>query len=194
MASEIGVDSGCDNWLYSAQRCLSPNQDKRPKNTEISLLVIHAISLPPGKFGGEAIEALFSNTLDSNADPYFEQIHSLRVSAHLLIKRSGHVVQFVGFDQRAWHAGVSSFEGQSACNNYSIGIELEGCDEMPFEPIQYRQLAAVTRLIQARYPAISSQRITGHSHIAPGRKTDPGPLFDWNRYLTSLTSEPHTHA
>ncbi len=187
MISKITASSCCDNWLEDAQRCFSPNQNRRPENTEINLLVIHAISLPPGKFGGQAIEALFSNALDAKKDPYFEEICALRVSSHLLIKRTGHVVQFVGFEERAWHAGESSFEGQPSCNDYSIGIELEGCDDKPFEAAQYRQLSAITRLIQSRYPAITRQRITSHSHIAPDRKSDPGPLFDWDRYLNNLS-------
>ncbi len=172
-----------DGWLAPARRVASPNFNERPANTKINLLVIHAISLPPGQFGGPWIDALFTNVLDANAHPYFRDVHALKVSAHILIRRDGEVVQYVSFDKRAWHAGVSEFQGVSNCNDFSIGIELEGCDTQSYEPVQYRRLASITRVLQRTYPAITSKRITGHCDIAPGRKTDPGPHFDWARYV-----------
>jgi AmpD protein len=164
----------------------SPNQDKRHADTLIELLVIHGISLPPDEFGGPYIEALFTNTLDPSRHPFFQQIADLKVSAHLLIRRDGSVIQFVPFAQKAWHAGVSSFEGKESCNEYSIGIELEGTDTYPYAPEQYRRLAEVARLVMQAYPAITQDRIVGHSDIAPGRKTDPGPAFDWQHFFELL--------
>jgi len=149
-------------------------------------LVIHNISLPPGQFGGPYICDFFTNCLDVGADPYFEGIGSLKVSAHLLIRRDGEMVQFVSFDDRAWHAGQSTFAGADNCNDFAIGIELEGTDDMPYTDDQYRVLQDVTEALMSRYPALDKQRIVGHSDIAPGRKTDPGPAFDWPRYLNSL--------
>lgn len=160
----------------------SPNCSDRMEQDDISLLVIHNISLPPGQFGGSHIDALFCNQLDSQAHPYFATICELRVSAHLLIRRDGAVVQYVPFNRKAWHAGKSSFAGREECNEYSIGIELEGTDDLPFTDRQYEQLARVTRVLMEAYPRITSERIAGHSDIAPGRKTDPGPCFDWVRY------------
>jgi len=159
----------------------SPNHDARPEPADISLLVVHAISLPPGRFGGRWVDRLFTNTLDPEAHPHFAEIHELRVSSHLCIFRDGTVRQYVRFDRRAWHAGESSFEGRSRCNDFSIGIELEGCDSRPFEARQYRRLGEIARLLMRAYPAITPPRIVGHSDIAPGRKTDPGPHFDWLR-------------
>ncbi len=164
----------------------SPNCDKRPDGTEISLLVIHNISLPPGQYGGKWIEDLFLNRLDPQADPYFLTICNLKVSTHLLIRRDGSLVQFVPFSQRAWHAGESTFLGRSACNDFSIGIELEGCDDQPYSELQYQTLVRVTREIQLRYPAISSANIVGHCDIASERKTDPGPAFKWLHYRKLL--------
>jgi AmpD protein len=181
-----GIDG--DGWLIEAERRPSPNCDARPADTLIDLLVIHNISLPPGEFQGNWIDDLFLNRLDPNAHPYFAPIASVRVSAHLLIRRDGCLIQYVSCDRRAWHAGVSSFQGRERCNDYSIGIELEGTDETPFTDVQYQRLADCTRDIQERYPGITRERIAGHSDIAPGRKTDPGPAFDWNRYLTMLES------
>jgi AmpD protein len=166
----------------------SPNADERPAGIEPDLLVIHNISLPPGRFGGPWIEQLFLNQLDPSADPFFATITKLRVSAHLLIRRDGELLQFVALGRRAWHAGRSSFQGRPECNDYSIGIELEGTDQIAFSDAQYQRLAETTRLIRARYPAITVDRITGHEHIAPGRKTDPGPAFDWPRYLATLST------
>lgn len=173
-------------WLRGVRRIESPNCDARPEATEISLLVIHAISLPPDRFGGPWIEQLFTNTLNLDAHPYFAGLRDLRVSAHLLIRRNGEATQYVSFDRRAWHAGVSQFEGRTRCNDFSIGIELEGCDSRPFTARQYAQLARLTRALLRHYPALSTSRIVAHSDIAPGRKTDPGPHFDWLRYRAAL--------
>jgi AmpD protein len=156
----------------------SPNCDERPVDTPVVLLVVHAISLPPGEFGGDGIERLFTNRLDPAAHPYYRSIHSLRVSAHFLIRRNGELIQFVPTTQRAWHAGVSEWNGRPRCNDYSIGIELEGCDERPFEDIQYPVLA---RLIRVLRRSCAVEDVVGHADIAPGRKTDPGPCFDWPR-------------
>ncbi|RMG36680.1 MAG: 1,6-anhydro-N-acetylmuramyl-L-alanine amidase AmpD [Gammaproteobacteria bacterium] len=180
------MTTDCDIWLPGVQQTLSPNFDDRPPQTTVDLLVIHNISLPPGRFGGEAVEAFFQNRLDPSAHPYFAEIAHLRVSAHLLVRRDGHAQQFVPLNRRAWHAGASCFEGRERCNDFSIGIELEGTDDQPFSDAQYDRLVELTRAIQARYPAITRDRITGHSDIAPGRKTDPGPCFDWQRYLSRL--------
>lgn len=146
----------------------------------IDMIVVHNISLPPGKFGGNAIERFFCGQLNPAEHPYFQDIAGMRVAAHLLIKRNGEIVQFVPFHLRAWHAGESSFQGRTGCNDFSIGIELEGTDSLPYEALQYQQLAKVTRALMAAYPAISQERIVGHSEIAPERKTDPGEAFDWN--------------
>lgn len=176
-----------DGWLTEVKRCISPNFNARPQDTSISLIVIHNISLPPGQFGGGYIEHFFTNQLDTAVDPYFPSIAPLEVSAHFLIERTGAVVQFVSCDQRAWHAGRSCFAEQPECNDYAIGIELEGTDTVPYTAAQYRVLAQVVSLLQEAYPAISSDRITGHSDIAPGRKTDPGPAFDWQRLQRALS-------
>jgi len=175
-----------DHRLDTARQSPSPNFDTRPDPDDISLLVIHCISLPPEVFGGDYIERLFCNQLEADAHPYFQTIHQLKVSAHLLIRREGEIVQFVAFDQRAWHAGLSCFEGRARCNDFSIGIELEGSVNQAYTDAQYRQLTDITKLLLKHYPRLSSQRITGHSDIAPGRKQDPGPRFDWARYLTAL--------
>ena len=176
----------CDGWLNGALRVESPNCDERPEGVIVSLLVIHNISLPPGQFGGDNIESLFCNQLDASRHPYFETICDLRVSAHLLIDREGAITQFVPFHRRAWHAGVSCFDGVEKCNDFSIGIELEGTDDLPYTDRQYETLEQVTSAVCRTYPRITPQRITGHEHIAPGRKTDPGPAFDWQRYLSRL--------
>ncbi|WP_432696286.1 1,6-anhydro-N-acetylmuramyl-L-alanine amidase AmpD [Marinobacterium sp. YM272] len=173
--------------LEGATQCPSANQNERP-NCEISLLVIHNISLPPGQFGGQGIRQLFTNCLDPDEHPYYRDIHQLEVSAHLLIDRHGKVTQFVPFDKRAWHAGRSCFDGREACNDFSIGIELEGADDTPYTDAQYRVLAQITATLMQAYPQINLDRICGHSDIAPGRKTDPGPAFDWRRYRTSLVA------
>ena len=164
----------------------SPNCDQRPDDQEIDLLVIHNISLPPDEFGGDYIDQLFTNSLDPEHHPYFKEIESLRVSAHILISREGLVTQYVPFTQRAWHAGVSEYEGRSNCNDYSIGIELEGCDNRDFTDEQYETLVNITEVIIQFWPKMNKQRITGHCHIAPDRKTDPGPRFNWDLYYSSI--------
>lgn len=171
-----------DGLMAAARFVPSPNFDARPAGMPIDALIVHAISLPPGEFGGSAIEQLFTNRLDPNEHPYFSTIAHMRVSAHLLIRRDGQLIQFVPFAERAWHAGESCCEGRTRVNDFSIGVELEGGDEFPFEDAQYIQLAMTTRAIMFAYPAITLARVYGHSDIAPGRKTDPGPHFDWVRY------------
>jgi AmpD protein len=178
-----------EHWISTASHVPSPNCSARPLAEDISLLVIHCISLPPGEFGGPWINALFCNQLEAAAHPYFATICELRVSAHLLIRRDGSLVQYVPFDRMAWHAGRSSYHGREACNDFSIGIELEGTEDMPFTEDQYRQLAAVSRLLLQTYPGLSAEHVQGHSEIAPGRKTDPGPCFDWVRYRAALRQE-----
>ena len=163
----------------------SPNQDERPPGAQVSLVVVHSISLPPGVYGGDAIERLFTNRLDPAAHPYFREIAHLRVSSHFLVRRDGATVQFVPPQRRAWHAGVSCWRARSACNDFSLGIELEGTDAAPFEPAQYRSLAALLRRLCAQFPLRS---IAAHSEIAPGRKSDPGPGFDWGGLLLDLAS------
>lgn len=175
-----------NGWLRGVRRGASPNCDERPIGTTIDLLVVHGISLPPGEFGGGWIDAFFSNCLDSSAHPYFQEIRSMQVSSHIVIYRSGEICQFVPFHMRAWHAGESCYEGRSRCNDFSIGIELEGCDDLPYEDKQYSVLAAVIKTLMTYYPAITPERITGHSDISPGRKTDPGEAFDWARLYASL--------
>jgi N-acetyl-anhydromuramoyl-L-alanine amidase len=167
----------------------SPNCDDRPDHCDVNLLVIHNISLPPGQFGGSAIEQLFSNTLDCSADAFYESLVGLQVSAHLLIKRPGDVIQFVPFHFRAWHAGKSSFQGRQSCNDFSIGIELEGTDEIPYTAEQYLRLSQIATQIMKYYPHITVERIVGHASIAPGRKTDPGPAFDWAHFYNLLEKE-----
>jgi AmpD protein len=164
----------------------SPHCDARPDPTDISLLVVHSISLPPGEFGGDFIPQLFAGTLNPNDHPYFETIAPLKVSAHILIDREGVLTQFVPFCKRAWHAGVSSYEDRECCNDYSIGVELEGTEELAYTQAQYEALAKLTMAIQLAYPKITADRITGHSDIAPGRKTDPGQSFDWKRYYALM--------
>jgi len=168
--------------LVQARQVPSPNCNERPAGEAVSLLVIHNISLPPGQFGSGHIELFFQNKLPVDAGPFYQQIKDMTVSAHLLIERTGSVVQFVDFDRRAWHAGASLFDGRDNCNDFSIGIEMEGTDTQPYTDQQYRVLAKVTAALQQAYPALTAERITGHSDIAPGRKTDPGPAFDWQRY------------
>jgi AmpD protein len=175
--------------LEPARLCASPNCDERPDGAEPTMIVVHGISLPPGQFGGPEIEALFTNTLDWDADPYFGEIRGLEVSSHLLIRRDGSVVQFVPFDARAWHAGESCFRGRHCCNDFSIGIELEGEDETPYDDRQYDAVQGVILALCDAYPAISPREIAGHSDIAPGRKTDPGPAFDWFRLYDGLVED-----
>lgn len=173
-------------WLQGVRHIESPNYDERPDDQLVDLLVIHSISLPPGEYGGQYVEQFFQNCLDTSQHLYFEEICKLRVSSHLFIKRDGEVIQFVPLDKRAWHAGVSFWQGRERCNDFAIGIELEGCDSDAFTDEQYQALADLTKEIQKLYSGISKDRVVGHSDIAPGRKTDPGPMFDWDRYLSSL--------
>jgi AmpD protein len=164
----------------------SPHCDERPAGTAIELLVIHAISLPAGEYGGPDVAALFCGTLDCTRRADYADLTGLRVSAHFFIRRDGQITQFVPVHRRAWHAGVSRFAGRERCNDFSIGIELEGCDDDAFTTAQYATLSALTRALRAAYPAIHAEAIVGHSEIAPGRKTDPGPHFDWARYRAAL--------
>ncbi|PCM50535.1 1,6-anhydro-N-acetylmuramyl-L-alanine amidase AmpD [Pseudomonas fluorescens] len=175
-------------WCHGVQVCPSPNFNERPAG-EISLLVIHNISLPPAQFATGKVQEFFQNRLDVTEHPYFAGIADLRVSAHFLIERDGSVTQFVSCLERAWHAGVSMFEGRETCNDFSVGIELEGTDDLPFTDAQYQALITLTRQLQTAFPAITGARICGHSDIAPGRKTDPGPAFDWAGYRAALAQE-----
>jgi AmpD protein len=165
--------------LVGVRQVLSPYCDPRPSGVAADLIVLHGISLPPDEFGGPWIERLFTGSLPRDHHPYFAEIHGMRVSAHVLVRRDGEVVQCVPFGERAWHAGTSQFEGRSGCNDFSIGIEMEGADVVPYEPVQYQQGGAVIRALLSAYSALSAERVVGHSDIAPGRKTDPGPAFDW---------------
>jgi AmpD protein len=174
------------HYLSTASQCPSPNYNDRPIADDISLIVVHCISLPPNKFGNDYINQLFCNQLNPDDHPYFKNIYQMQVSAHLLIKRDGECVQYVPFNKRAWHAGKSSYQGRENCNDFSIGIELEGAEDIAYSPEQYAQLAEVINTLLATYPSLSRQRITGHSDIAPGRKTDPGPAFDWDKLFTTL--------
>ena len=173
--------------LGAARQRPSPNHDERPVGMTMDLIVVHGISLPPGEFGGPWIDALFTNTLDPVAHPYFQTIAELRVSAHLLVRRDGDLVQYAPFHRRAWHAGASNFAGRERCNDFSIGIELEGADYIPYDDRQYAQLAAVINALWATYPTLAPDRLVGHADIAPGRKTDPGPAFDWERLRRLLS-------
>lgn len=172
-----------DGWYRFARRLDSPNFGPRPAGTRVDLLVIHSISLPPGRYGGDEVQRLFTNTLDWDAHPYFQGIRGLQVSSHFYISRGGELWQFVSTDQRAWHAGPSAYRGRENCNDHSIGIELEGLEGDTFEPAQYEALASLAAVLQQLYPV---RHIAGHEHIAPGRKRDPGPGFDWPRLRRSL--------
>ncbi len=186
-SKQVGIAIDVEGWAASKSQAIkrvpSPNQDERPEGVTPTLLVIHNISLPAGEFGGEAIEALFTNTLDHDAHPCYAALRGLRVSPHFLITRDGALVQFVACGMRAWHAGVSTFEGRERCNDFSIGIELEGDDTCAFEPRQYATLIGLTEALMKRYRLDAA---AGHSDIAPGRKTDPGPHFDWPLYLAAM--------
>ena len=185
VASEFSVDP--ESGLISpARQSLSPNRDARPEGTSLDMVVLHGISLPPGELGGGEIEALFLNRLDWDGHPYFDEIRGMEVSAHLLIRRDGELIQFVPFTERAWHAGESCFRGRSRCNDFSIGIELEGEDDTPYDERQYQILPDVLRAVSAAYPAISPRELAGHCDVAPGRKSDPGPAFDWLRLYDAL--------
>lgn len=176
-----------EHWLNIAQRRVSPNFNQRPEG-EISLVVMHNISLPPKEYGGAFVEDFFCNKLDKHAHPYFSEIADLEVSSHLFIRRDGSVIQFVPFDQRAWHAGVSEYSGRKNCNDYSIGIEMEGCDDMAYTEEQYTCLADTLQALIKAYPMIEKSRITGHEFIAPGRKTDPGRAFQWQKLFIDLNA------
>jgi AmpD protein len=171
-----GTDAWQDGWWSAARRVESPNHDARPADATVALAVIHSISLPPGEYGGDAIERLFTNRLDWDAHPYFGQIRGLRVSSHFLVRRDGELLQFVSCDRRAWHAGRSAWRGRGECNDFSVGVELEGLEGETFEAVQYRTLARVLRGLSEGYPVVEA---VGHEHVAPGRKIDPGPGFDW---------------
>ena len=168
-------------WLQSVEVIKSPNFDSRPENISIKLVVVHGISLPPGEYGGGHIQNFFCNQLDPGIHEYFESICDMTVSAHCLIERDGKIVQFVSFQDRAWHAGESTWRGQQSCNDFSVGIELEGCDDDAYTDSQYESLANLIAGLRARFPEISHDAIIGHSDIAPKRKTDPGPAFDWEK-------------
>ena len=178
-ASQPGELLWRDGWYRFAHRLPSPNFGARPKQAHIDLLVLHSVSLPPGVYGGDQVQALFTNQLDWDAHPYFKSMEGLQVSAHFYIRRTGDVLQFVSCDDRAWHAGQSNYRGRNNCNDDSIGIELEGSDDQTFTDAQYQTLANLTSALASRHPL---SHVAGHEHIAPGRKTDPGPFFDWQRY------------
>ncbi|MEO8152203.1 MAG: 1,6-anhydro-N-acetylmuramyl-L-alanine amidase AmpD [Rhizobacter sp.] len=180
MSTPRAFDAG---WLSEARTCPSPNFGPRPEGTEISLALIHSVSLPPGEYGGDAIERLFTNRLDWDAHPYYRKIRGLEVSSHFVVRRDGELLQFVSCDQRAWHAGQSSWQGRGNCNDYSIGIELEGLEGERFEAAQYEMLVSLLLSLAQRYPL---QSVVGHEHVAPGRKLDPGPGFDWPRLISML--------
>ena len=181
----IDTESGL---LMEARQVASPNCDDRPAGTTVDLLIIHGMSLPPGVFGGPHIDQLFTNVLDPSEHPYFATIADRRVSAHLLIRRDGELVQYVPFRRRAWHAGKSSFDGRDNCNDYSIGVELEGADDTAYTGLQYRRLSELYWALRSVFPAILPDRVVGHRDVAPGRKTDPGPSFDWTRLRQLLNS------
>lgn len=187
--TELKIDD--TGWLQAVEVIQSPNYDARPDNTKIKLIVIHGISLPPMEFGGGYIQQFFCNQLDGNEHEYFSSICEMKVSAHCLIERDGHVVQFVSFLERAWHAGESNWRGESSCNDFSIGIELEGADELNYTDPQYLQLNKLIASLLTRYPGITADSICGHSDIAAGRKTDPGPAFSWQR-LNHLSAPTET--
>jgi AmpD protein len=182
-AAAIDVTSGL---LARARQVASPNFDERPAGVSPDLIVIHGISLPPGEYGGPWIDRLFTNALPYDAHPYFAQVAELKVSSHALVRRDGEVVQYVPFHLRAWHAGRSTYLGRERCNDFSVGLELEGADEAPYEPVQYRVLVETIRDLCLAYPTLSIERVVGHSDVAPGRKTDPGIAFDWPRLRALL--------
>lgn len=175
-----------NHLLDSAEQIPSPNYNERPADSTLELLVIHNISLPPGEFGGPFIRELFTNTLNCQAHPYFAQLQDFKVAAHAVIYRTGLIQQFVAFNKRAWHAGESSYQGKKNCNDFSIGIELEGTDELAYTNIQYEKLTCLINALLSTYPSVSPQHIVGHCDIAPGRKTDPGKSFDWVRLQNNL--------
>jgi AmpD protein len=175
---QVDLETGL---MRGVRQIASPNYDSRPTGVEADLIVVHGISLPPGEFGGPWIDRLFTNTLPAELHPYFAEVGSQRVSSHLVVNRDGAVTQYVSFRERAWHAGKSIYQGREACNDFSVGVELEGTDTLSYEAPQYGALAQVVAALCAAYPRLSPDRLVGHSDIAPGRKTDPGPAFDWPR-------------
>ena len=182
----IDVESGL---IGEARQVPSPNYDDRPTGCCAELIIVHGISLPPGEFGGNWIDRLFTNTVDPAAHPYFREIADLRVSSHLLIRRDGELVQYVSLAKRAWHAGVSCYRDREKCNDFSIGIELEGSDDIPYAEVQYEILGAVVNALRTAYPQLVDAPIVGHCDVAADRKTDPGPAFDWNRLFAQLEAE-----
>ena len=176
-------------WVPGARQCRSPNWDQRPEGCDPELIVVHGISLPPGEFGGPWVDRLFLNRIDPEAHPFFSQLQGLAVSSHFLIRRDGELVQYVPCHGRAWHAGLSTWRGRSRCNDFSLGIELEGTDDIPYTAAQYRRLAGLIGLLRRAYPTIAADALAGHSDIAPGRKTDPGPVFDWAHLRSLLRGE-----
>jgi len=193
MIGAVRIDAAT-GLLAGARQVLSPHFDARPAGVLPELLVVHGISLPPGEFGGPWIDRLFTGTLPADAHPYFREIAAQRVSAHALIRRDGQIVQYVPFGERAWHAGQSAYRGRAACNDFSIGVELEGTDDTSYSKEQYESLAALSAALLAAYPSLSAQAIAGHSDVAPGRKTDPGPSFDWARFRGLLDQARRTTA
>ena len=185
MDLQVDLDTGL---MRGVRQVASPNCDSRPAGVEADLIVIHGISLPPGEFGGPWIERLFTNTLPAEIHPYFAEVASMRVSSHLVVQRDGALTQYVSFTDRAWHAGQSIYRGREACNDFSVGLELEGTDTLSYEEAQYDALAEVVAALCAAYPRLSADRLVGHSDIAPGRKPDPGPAFDWPRARRLITA------
>ena len=190
VAYHRGVIVSPDHWLSAARRVPSGNQNARPDAGDVSLVVVHGISLPPGEFGRGLVEELFCNRLDCGADPRLADLEGVRVSAHLFIDRDGTITQFVPFDRRAWHAGVSCHRGRANCNDFAIGIELEGADHVAYTEAQYVALGAVLEALGHRYPRLDPAAVVGHNEVAPGRKTDPGPAFDWQRVIRAVAG-PH---
>ena len=186
MSAPLKIDSAT-GLLTGVRQVLSPHCDARPAGTVAELLVVHGISLPPGEFGGPWIDRLFTGTLPPEAHPFFRELAAARLSAHALVRRDGAIVQYVPFGERAWHAGASQYRGRSTCNDFSVGVELEGTDDTPYTEAQYQQLAALAAALLAAYASLSAEHIVGHSDIAPGRKTDPGAAFDWPRFRALLS-------
>ncbi len=187
MKPPSNTEAWVDGWWQRAHHVLSPNQGPRPAGAAVSLALIHSISLPPGEYGGDAIERLFTNRLDCDAHPYFERIRGLQVSSHFLLRRNGELQQFVSCDERAWHAGISSWRGRAGCNDYSVGIELEGLEGEPFEAAQYDELVALLKALKQHYGVTD---VAGHEHVAPGRKQDPGAGFEWPLLIDALGWSP----
>lgn len=188
VAAPLALDPDRE-WFDGVRRVVSPNWDSRPPGVGVELVVVHGISLPPGEFGGPFIDQLFTNALDPAAHPYFATVAHLRVSSHLLIDRAGALTQYVPLSGRAWHAGPSTFQGRAQCNDFSIGIELEGVDDRPYSDAQYRALQEVLGVLRGRWPVLDGARVVGHSDVSPGRKTDPGPAFDWARLRRDVFGE-----